>query len=126
MQRLAILAAQAYRNRWQIERSFETVKQEFSLEKLRVRTFRRPRNVFSLRVVAYLFVTRYLRASSRFRGIVKAIRDNCTEQSLTTHPLLANLRSLIGEERIRNITGRPRKPPEKEPDQLEFAFPDAA
>ena len=39
---------------------------------------------------------------------------------------LANLRSLIGEERIRNITGRPRKPPEKEPDQLEFAFPDAA
>ena len=98
------------------------MKQEFSLEKLRVRTFRRLRNVFSLCVVAYLFVTRYLRASLRFRGIVKAIRDNCTEQSLTTHPLLANLRSLIGEERIRNITGRPRKPPEKEPDQLEFVF----
>ena len=126
MERLAILAAQAYGNRWQIERSFETVKQEFSLEKLRVRTFRRLKNVFSLCVVAYLFVTRYLRASSRFKGIVKAIRDNCTEQSLRTHPLLANLRSLIGEERIRNITGRPRKPPEKEPDQLEFAFPDAA
>lgn len=51
---------------------------------------------------------------------------NAQEQSLRTHPLLANLRSLIGEERIRNITGRPRKPPEKEPDQLEFAFPDAA
>lgn len=51
---------------------------------------------------------------------------HCTEQSLRTHPLLANLRSLIGEERIRNIAGRPRKPPEKEPDQLEFAFPDAA
>ena len=47
-------------------------------------------------------------------------------ERLRTHPLLANLRSLIGEERIRNITGRPRKPPEKEPDQLEFAFPDAA
>ena len=74
MQRLAILAAQAYRDRWQIERSFETVKQEFSLEKLRVRTFRRLKNVFSLCVVAYLFVTRYLRASSRFRGLVK-IRD---------------------------------------------------
>ena len=102
------------------------MKQEFSLEKLRVRTFRRRRNVFSLCVVAYLFVTRHLRASSRFKCIVKAIRDNCTERSLTTHPLLANLRSLIGEERIRNITGRPRKPPEKEPDQLEFAFPDAA
>ena len=72
MQRIAILAypppqapegiarwgAQAYRNLWQIERSFETVKQEFSLEKLRVRTFRRLRNVFSLCAVAYLFVTR--------------------------------------------------------------------
>ena len=46
--------------------------------------------------------------------------------NMTTHPLLANLRSLIGEERIRNITGRLRKPPEKEPDQFEFAFPDAA
>ena len=43
-----------------------------------------------------------------------------------TYRDLANLRSLIGEERIRNIAGRPRKPPEKEPDQLEFAFPDAA
>ena len=126
MRRLAILAAQAYRNRWQIERSFETVKQEFSLEKLRVRTFRRLRNVFSLCVVAYLFVTRHLRASPRFKGIVKAIRDNCTEQSMRTHPLLANLRSLIGEDRIRNITGRPRKPPEKHPDQLEFVFPDVA
>ena len=52
MERLAILAAQAYRNRWQIERSFETVKQEFSPEKLRVRTFRRLKNVFSLCVVA--------------------------------------------------------------------------
>ena len=49
---IARWGAQAYRNRWQIERSFETVKQEFSLEKLRVRTFRRLRNVFSLCVVA--------------------------------------------------------------------------
>jgi hypothetical protein len=63
-----------------------------------------------------------------FRGAryVKAIRDNCTETSLKTHPLLANLRSLIGEERIRNITGRPRRPPERRPEQLELAFPDAA
>ena len=39
---------------------------------------------------------------------------------------LANLRSLIGEERIRNITGRPRKPPERRPEQMELLFPDAA
>ena len=55
-----------------------------------------------------------------------ALEDESEMERLRTHPLLANLRSLIGEERIRNITGRPRKPPEKEPDQLEFAFPDAA
>ena len=89
------------------------------------RTFRRLRNVFSLCVVAYLFVTRHLRASPRFKCVVKAIRDNCAELSLRTHPLLANLRSLIGEERLRNITGRPRKPAEKPPGQLEFDFPDA-
>lgn len=125
MQRIAVLAAQAYRDRWQIERSFETVKQEFSLEDVRVRTFRRLRNVFSLCVVAYLFVTRHLRASPRFKGVVKAIRDNCAELSMRTHPLLANLRSLIGEERLRNIAGRPRKPSGKPPGQLEFDFPDA-
>lgn len=126
MERIAILAAQAYRNRWQIERSFETIKQEFSLEDVRVRTFRRLRNIFSLSVVAYVFVTRYLRMSAEFKKVVKAIRDNCTETSLKTHPLLANLRSLIGEERIRNITGRPRKPPERRPEQMELLFPDAA
>ena len=76
MERLAILAAQAYRNRWQIERSFETVKQEFSLEKLRVRTFRRLKNVFSLCVVAYLFVTRYLRSSSVFVGNILRVPGN--------------------------------------------------
>ena len=124
--RIAILAAQAYRNRWQIERSFETIKQEFSLEDVRVRTFRRLRNIFSLSVVAYVFVTRYLRMSAEFKKVVKAIRDNCTETSLKTHPLLANLRSLIGEERIRNITGRPRKPPERRPEQMELVFPDVA
>ena len=84
------------------------------------------RNIFSLSVVAYVFVTRYLRISAEFNKVVKAIRDNCTETSLKTHPLLANLRSLIGEERIRNITGRPRKPPERRPEQMELLFPDAA
>ena len=46
-----------------------------------------------------------------------ALEDESEMERLRTHPLLANLRSLIGEERIRNITGRPRKPPEKEPDK---------
>ena len=52
-----------------LNEAIETVKQEFSLEKLRVRTFRRLKNVFSLCVVAYLFVTRYLRVGA-FYGIM--------------------------------------------------------
>jgi len=39
--RVAVCAAQAYCDRWQIETSFQTVKQEFALEKARVLTFRR-------------------------------------------------------------------------------------
>ena len=45
------------------------------------------------------------------------MRNNCPDSALEDESEM---------ERIRNITGRPRKPPEKEPDQLDFAFPDAA
>ncbi len=38
---VVVLRAQAYCDRWQIETSFQTVKQEFALEKARVLTFRR-------------------------------------------------------------------------------------
>jgi len=59
-------AAQAYCDRWQIETSFYVMKQEFALEKVRVRTFKRLENIFSLCVLAYCYVTQCLRKSKGF------------------------------------------------------------
>ena len=58
---IAVRAAQAYCDRWQIETSFQTVKQGFALEKARVRTFRRLENIFALCILAYVFATDFLR-----------------------------------------------------------------
>jgi len=105
----AARAAQAYCDRWQIETSFMTVKQEFALEKARVRTFRRLTNVFSLCILAFVFMTRHLRASRRFRKIVKALNDNVATLILKTHSLLAGIRELYRERKVRFITGWPRR-----------------
>ena len=68
MRAYAIKAAQAYCDRWQIETSFQTVKQEFRLEDARVRTFKRLENIFALCVMAYVFMTKYLRGSKNLVG----------------------------------------------------------
>ena len=107
--RVAVRAAQLYLDRWQIETSFQTIKQEFSLEKARVRTFRRLSNVFALCVLAYVFAASRLRTSARFGRIVKALGDNIGKLANRTHSLLAGIRALYGEPRIRLITGRPRR-----------------
>lgn len=106
---LAAHAAQAYLDRWQIETSFQTVKQEFSLEKARVRTFRRLKNIFALCMLAYVFMARHLRESARFKKIVKALGDNLGKLTASTHALLAGIRALYGEPTIRNKPGRPKK-----------------
>ena len=121
----AVRAAQAYCDRWQIEASFQTVKREFSLEKARVRKFKRLENIFSLCMLAYVFATRYLRLSKRFGRIVKVLGDNVSELALKTHSLLAGIRDLYGEHRVRFITGRPRKAPVSDGRQLQFAFAEA-
>ena len=107
--RIAVRAAQLYLDRWQIETSFQTIKQEFSLGKARVRTFRRLSNVFALCVLAYVFAASRLRTSARFGKIVKALGDNIGKLANRTHSLLAGIRALYGEPRIRLITGRPRR-----------------
>ena len=104
----AVRAAQAYCDRWQIETSFLTVKQEFALEKARVRTFRRLENIFALCMLAYVFMIGHIRGSKRFRRIVKALSDNAADVALMTHSLLAGIRTLASKERIRFISGRPR------------------
>ena len=60
--RLALAAAQAYLDRWQIETFFLRVKQDFSLENARVRTFARLKNLFYLCVLGYSFCTDVLPA----------------------------------------------------------------
>jgi len=104
----AVRAAQAYCDRWQIETSFLAVKQEFALEKARVRTFRRLENIFALCMLAYVFMIGHIRRSKRFRRIVKALSDNAADIALKTHSLLAGIRALASKDRIRFISGRPR------------------
>ena len=102
-------AAQAYCDRWQIETSFFVMKQEFALEKARVRTFRRLENIFSLCVLAYVYATQFLRKTKGSKKILKFIADNLGTVSSKTHALLAGIRALVKEARIRFISGRPRK-----------------
>ena len=102
-------AAQAYCDRWQIETSFFVMKQEFALEKARVRTFKRLENIFSLCVLAYVYATQFLRKTKGFKRILKFIADNLGTVSSKTHALLAGIRALVKEARIRFISGRPRK-----------------
>ena len=113
--RVAVRAAQAYCDRWQIEESFQTVKQEFALEKARVRTFRRLENIFALCILAYVFATDALRKSRGYRKVLKFLSDNLEKVSEKTHALLAGIRVLVGEKRLRLISGRPRKahPPDR-------------
>lgn len=102
-------AAQAYCDRWQIETSFFVMKQEFALEKVRVRTFKRLENIFSLCVLAYVYATQFLRKTKGFKKILKFLADNLGTVSSKTHALLAGIRALVKEARIRFISGRPRK-----------------
>ena len=113
-------AAQAYCDRWQIETSFFVMKQEFALEKARVRTFKRLENIFSLCVLAYVYATQFLRKTKGFKKILKFIADNLGTVSSKTHALLAGIRALVKEARIRFISGRPRK---RTADDRQMALP---
>lgn len=122
MAKYARRAAQAYCDRWQIETSFRAVKQEFALEKARVRTFKRLSNIFALCVLAYVFITKTLRGMKSYGKIIKVFADNLTEVVLKTHALLANIRALVSEPFVRFISGRPRKKPRDAPEQMLIPF----
>ena len=119
---MAVRAAQAYCDRWQIETSFQTVKQEFALEKARVRTFRRLENIFSLCILAYVFATDFLRRAKGFKKVLKHLSDNLETVSMRTHALLAGIRALVDEPWLRFISGRPPKVRPKDARQMEFAL----
>jgi hypothetical protein len=115
-------AAQAYLDRWQIEVFFERVKQDFALEAMRVRTFRRLVNLFCLCVLGYVFCTHIVPEDASRHGILKAFRDNFQRVSLSMQVFLSGLRALLEEPRLRFITGRPRKPPNIDTSQMLFAW----
>ncbi len=50
----AILAANAYYNRWQIEVLFQDLKGAFAIEQARVRTFRRLTNLIAIATLAFV------------------------------------------------------------------------
>ena len=77
--------------------------------KARVRTFKRLENIFSLCVLAYVYATQFLRRTKGFKRILKFLADNLGTVSSKTHALLAGIRALVKEARIRFISGRPRK-----------------
>ena len=114
----AARAAQAYCDRWQIETSFFVMKQEFALEKARVRKFHRLENIFTLCVLAYVYATQFLRKTKGFGKILKFLSDNLETVSMKTHALIAGIRALVGEARIRFISGRPRKRPWQDERQM--------
>ena len=55
--------------------------------------------------MAYVFMTKYLRGSKRFKKIIKLFGDNVETLAFKIHSLL----SAILEAKVRFITGRPRK-----------------
>ena len=94
------------------------MKQEFALEKARVRTFRRMENIFSLCVLAYVFATDFLRKAKGFKRVLKHLADNLEVVSTKTHALLAGIRALVDETKLRFISGRPRKTFRENPLQM--------
>jgi hypothetical protein len=72
--------------------------------------------------LAYVFATDHLREVPGFRKILKLLADNLETVSTKTHALLAGIRALVGLEKVRFISGRPRKVHPPDPLQLLLAL----
>ena len=117
-------ASQLYMNRWQIEISFLRVKQDFGVEKARVRKFKRLENLLALCCLCHVFTHFVLQNTARFGKIVKIAKDNFRTVCLGPVAFLGNIRALLGLRTIRFISGRPRVGRRKESpfEQLTLAF----
>jgi len=112
----AALAANAYFCRWGVEVLFQDVKQCFSIEDARVRTFRRLENLLALCTLAYSYFAHVLpNCGEETKRLFKTMRDSLGEIVESFRPFVANVRELLRMERTRFISGRPRKrrPPDK-------------
>ena len=111
----AALAANAYFCRWSVEVLFQDVKQCFSIEDARVRTFRRLENLLAFCTLAYSYFAHVLpRCGEETSRLLKTMRDSLGEIVHSFRTFVANVRELLRMERTRFISGRPkkRKPPD--------------
>ena len=125
MHRAAILAANAYFRRWSVEVLFQDVKQCFSIEDARVRTFKRLENLLALCTLAYSYFAHVLpNCGEETKRLFKAMKDSLGEIVESFRPFVANVRELLRLDRTRFISGRPRKrkPPDMTAILPGFAF----
>jgi hypothetical protein len=125
MHRAAILAANAYFRRWSVEVLFQDVKQCFSIEDARVRTFKRLENLLALCTLAYSYFAHVLpNCGEETKRLLKTMKDSLGEIVESFRPFVANVRELLRLERTRFISGRPRKrkPPDMTAILPGFAF----
>ena len=66
-------------------------------------------NLLALCYLCHVFTHFVLPASERYGRIVKVIKDNFREVCLRANVLLEHVRALLGMEKVRYITGRPRR-----------------
>ena len=118
LRQAAILAANAYFCRWGVEVLFQDMKQCFSIEDARVRTFRRLENLLALCTLAFAYLAHVLpNAGEHARRLLKAMKDSLGEIVGCFRPFVANVRELLRMRRVKYISGRPRKrkPPDMTP-----------
>ena len=118
MRAAAVAVANAYFCRWSVEVLYQDLKQVFGLERARVRTFKRLRNLVALCVLAYEGLAHFLPACGEAaKRLGKAMKENLGAINLPFRSFVGNLRVLLGMRAIRWITGRPpkRTPPEVTP-----------
>ena len=125
MRKAAILAANAYYNRWQIEVLFQDLKGAFAIEQARVRTFHRLTNLIAIATLAFVYFAHHLpHCSEATTKLLKLMKDNQQAVLLRFRPLVSNIRTLLSLTHPRYITGRPRKekPPDLTPLLPNFSF----
>lgn len=119
LRRAAALAANAYFCRWGVEVLFQDVKQCFSIENARVRTFGRLENLLAFCTLAYSFFAHVLpNCGEETRRLMKTMKDSLGEIVESFRPFVANVRELLRMERTSFISGRPKK--RKPPDRTAF------
>ena len=89
---------------------FQDVKQCFSIEDARVRTFKRLENLLALCTLAYSYFANVLpNCGEETKRLFKTMKDSLGEIVENFRPFVANVRELLQLERTRYISGRPRK-----------------